>query len=520
MARSSFRSIFPRTEFLYTGSRILVILLIGLWLTFCKTPFSEAVPVVIIGILFSVHTVVIHALAVKQRGLGERAFLGSLLIDIVLITVLVEFTGRFTSNFYLLYYLSVSLAAYSLGLQAGLLISFAITSFYTIIVAQSPIELPLPEMLTRLFLAWGLAFGTGNISNHMRQSESKLRKLLDTLNVRTTELEQSQVQIENIYSTSRMLGEILNLEQLLVEIGSIADRLWGYALFEIILIDPKTQGLARYTEVRNGKHCVFEPPEPIRSNGVIGRVAENGRPERIADVDSCSYYTVGLEGAKSELAVPMFSRGKMIGVINAESRAIGGFTKHDERLVSILAGSAALAVENARLHRQVMDLAIIDELTGTFNYRYFIQRFADEKKRAERYGMPLSLIMIDIDWFKRTNDTYGHEVGNIVLKDLARVVAECVRDTDQLCRYGGEEFVVLLPQTSSEDARQICDRVRERVDAHSFGGYGGAPQLHITVSIGTTSYPDNGLTTDDLLNAVDSALYTAKGSGKNQVAVV
>ena len=82
------------------------------------------------------------------------------------------------------------------------------------------------------------------------------------------------------------------------------------------------------------------------------------------------------------------------------------------------------------------------------------------------------------------------------------------------------QFVVLLPQTSSEDAIVICDRVRERVDSHVFGGYGGAPRLHITVSIGTTSYPDNGLTTDELLNAVDSALYTAKGSGKNQVATV
>jgi diguanylate cyclase (GGDEF)-like protein len=373
------------------------------------------------------------------------------------------------------------------------------------------------SFLTRLYLAWALASGVGIVASHTRQSESKLLKLLDTLNVQTTELERTQVQIENIYDTSRTLGEILNLEQLLNEINRIALGLWSYALFEVILVNAETGALEVVAVVENGSKLIYDTPKSIKYDGVVGRTVRNGEAERIIDVNSCPYYIEGLEGARSELAVPMLSHGRVIGAINAESRSVGRFTERDQKLVSILAASAAMAVENARLHKQVSDLAVIDELTGINNFRYFMERLAEEKRRSERYNLPLSLIMIDIDWFKQTNDTYGHEVGNIILKELVEVIKECIRDTDRACRYGGEEFILILPQTDAMDAEVIAERIRDRVDRHEFGGYGGAPKLHVTVSIGITSYPDNGLSTDELIGAVDSALYRAKGEGKNLV---
>jgi diguanylate cyclase (GGDEF)-like protein len=484
---------------------------------FGSGPDGVPLSVFAIGFVSVVQTLLFYLYAVKMRRFSERLLVISLGLDTITFTGLILFTGGDQSSFYLLYYLTVSFGAYFLGLQRGLLISFAVTSLYSITVSQVSPEIATSNMLSRVIMTWALAFGIGTISKYAKQSESKLLKLLDTLNIRTTELEQSRVQIENIFGTSRMLGEILNREQLLGEISRIAGGLLGFTLLEIILVDPETGGLERVSEASHGKHTLVDPPRPIRSDGVVGRVALTGHVERIVDVKSCPYYISVLEGAKSELAVPMVSRGRMVGVMNFESKNMGNFTEHDQKLVSILAGSAALAIDNARLHRQVVDLAVIDELTGTYNYRFFADRFMEEKKRAERYNLPLSLIMLDIDWFKRLNDTYGHESGNIVLRELASVAGECIRDTDQLCRYGGEEFVVILPQTSTSDAMVIGNRIRDRVDATRFGGYGGTPKLHVTVSVGVTGYPDNGLTADELMSAVDSALYRAKGSGKNQV---
>ena len=158
---------------------------------------------------------------------------------------------------------------------------------------------------------------------------------------------------------------------------------------------------------------ILDSPELVMYDGVVGKVTRSGVPEMIVDVSVCPYYHKGLEGAGSELAVPMISRGRVIGVFNAESKTVGRFTERDRKFVSTLAGSAAMAVENARLVKQVSDLAVIDELTGAHNYRYFLENLAGEQKRSERYRLSLSLIMIDIDW---------HHMENSGIEGLARAL--------------------------------------------------------------------------------------------------
>jgi diguanylate cyclase (GGDEF)-like protein len=128
--------------------------------------------------------------------------------------------------------------------------------------------------------------------------------------------------------------------------------------------------------------------------------------------------------------------------------------------------------------------------------------------------------MVDIDWFKNCNDTYGHQAGNLVLKGIAGVIRTIVRDTDVVCRYGGEEFIVVLPQTVASDAHDIGERIRQEVERSNFADEGLLPSLSVTVSIGVSTYPDNGGTADNLVEMVDRALYRAKGSGKNVVCAV
>ena len=144
-----------------------------------------------------------------------------------------------------------------------------------------------------------------------------------------------------------------------------------------------------------------------------------------------------------------------------------------------------MALENAELHRRTEELTINDELTDTYNYRYFVQKLQEEKRRALRYTLPLSLIMVDIDWFKKLNDSYGHQVGNVVLKQLSAIIKRCIRDVDIFCRYGGEEFVVILPQTPQVEASSIAERIRQQVE-QAVLLVDNAGRLKITVSIGVT----------------------------------
>ncbi|RKX32835.1 MAG: GGDEF domain-containing protein, partial [Candidatus Zixiibacteriota bacterium] len=198
----------------------------------------------------------------------------------------------------------------------------------------------------------------------------------------------------------------------------------------------------------------------------------------------------------------------------------GAFTEKDLKILSVVARSGAMALDNATLHKRMEELTITDELTGIFNYRYFALKLKEEQRRAARYNLPLSLIMIDIDWFKKFNDTYGHEVGNIVLQNITMVVKKCIRDVDIFARYGGEEFVIILPQTPSYEVASIGERIRQSIETSTFGGSDGIPELSVTVSVGVSSYPENGKPNEELLSVVDQALYRAKGSGKNKVCVI
>ncbi len=170
-----------------------------------------------------------------------------------------------------------------------------------------------------------------------------------------------------------------------------------------------------------------------------------------------------------------------------------------------------LVQENNELRKQLISLAIFDELTGLYNYRFFAQAIERELNRCKRYGYPLTLLLIDIDDFKKINDAFGHEKGNEVLKTFSAIITEQLRDSDYAARYGGEELVVILPQTNSGEGLQVAERLRERIAGQTFS-FG-----HVTVSIGVSTYPEPSGNKEDLINNADTALYAAKKSGKNTV---
>jgi diguanylate cyclase (GGDEF)-like protein len=265
-------------------------------------------------------------------------------------------------------------------------------------------------------------------------------------------------------------------------------------------------------------------------------------------------------GEKSCLLVPLIFKGEVIGCLElVEKRRLRAFTADEEELASTLAALAAVAIQNARLYSRVEQLAITDGLTGLYNHRHFFERLAGEVARANRYQLPLSLLMIDIDDFKSYNDAYGHLAGDALLRALAVVLQTQTRQqVDLVARYGGEEFAIILPSTPSEGGLRAGERLRDVVNGGGLGqenslgapapegsradpgsSPGPAPRVGerirhtvetatfgsaqtppiITVSIGVASLHGELATVDGLVEAADRALYRAKQLGKNQVAV-
>lgn len=174
-----------------------------------------------------------------------------------------------------------------------------------------------------------------------------------------------------------------------------------------------------------------------------------------------------------------------------------------------------------RVNRRLQEVSITDELTGLYNRRHFWDRLDSEFKRAVRYGDQISCLLLDIDKFKDLNDTYGHPVGDLALKELGKILKTECRGTDIVARFGGEEFIILLGRTNPEGATQFAERLRRIVETHPFSLEEGDGEIHITLSIGVVSYPNEEIRAiNDLVRLADDALYRAKNEGRNRVVSV
>jgi diguanylate cyclase (GGDEF)-like protein len=222
------------------------------------------------------------------------------------------------------------------------------------------------------------------------------------------------------------------------------------------------------------------------------------------------------------MALPMRARiagGSDIDFVGVISIARRGreFSEQERDLFAYLAGQATLSIENVDLHETVQQQAVTDELTGLFNVRQFHSRLDNEIERAERFGQPLSLVMLDIDKFKSVNDNYGHQQGDRVLVEVARVLRRLSRDVDLPARYGGEEMAVVLPQTDLRGAELGAERMRAAIEGMQIQRLDGGGLLPITASFGVASFPSQAADKTALIAAADAALYRAKRGGRNRV---
>ena len=258
--------------------------------------------------------------------------------------------------------------------------------------------------------------------------------------------------------------------------------------------------------------------------GIAGSVVETGKPLVVENIDRAGLRPAPSERrykTKSFLSYPISIGGRTIGVLNVTDKSGGGkYDDVDLSLVEIIGPQIALALERAEWQERAKEfqlMSITDPLTGLLNRRYLEERLNEELNRSKRYEYPMSFLMIDIDDFKTYNDLNGHQAGDQALQITAHCLKAALRSADVACRYGGEEFGILLPQTTLNEAGVIAERMRQKVASTDYPQGKMQPLGRVTISIGVSTYGKHVDDADRVIAAADRALYNAKSNGKNYI---
>jgi diguanylate cyclase (GGDEF)-like protein len=328
------------------------------------------------------------------------------------------------------------------------------------------------------------------------------------------EAKRTRDELSVLYDAAKAVSSSLEMESVLETLVQVPCRAFGYEYGAILLVDERTGELV--VEATHGYSPGTRGYRVSSGKGITGWVQRTGTSELVADVRADPRYIAVSPQAAAELAVPLIREGRVIGVFNVESARPGALGERDVNILTALAGYATIAIQNARLFAQTEHLAATDGLTGLFNHRHLHQAMERMLERCRRDERPVALIMLEIDNFKRYNDTYGHQRGDEVLRIVAEMLRKGSRATDIVARYGGDEFMIVLPDTGKDTAGEIGERLRRAIEAYPFR-LGENIVTNVTLSVGVAASPDDGDTVDRLVDAVDRAQYSAKRSGGNKV---
>lgn len=357
-------------------------------------------------------------------------------------------------------------------------------------------------------------------SNHLQLARAFADQVAIFLhNAQSYKKEQRQVmELNALRDTLNDISNELELPQLLPAIVKRAITLINANGGELGLYDPETKETRVIVSQNVGKDLTGTVI--AAGEGLFGKVAETLEPLIIQDYMHWDKRIKAYERemVQAVIATPLLIGKQLLGVIGVvRTESKEPFTENDQNLLFLFAQHAAIAINNAKLYEEVENLTKIDALTDVYNRRGFDELSQRELARAKRAGQSLVMLMIDIDYFKFVNDHHGHAIGDQILILLSDELQKNLRETDILCRYGGEEFAVLLPETNLQTAKNIAERLRIKVADKTFQFPGMV--LNITISIGISWMPGKIASIELLLNRADEAMYQAKRSGRNMVCV-
>jgi diguanylate cyclase (GGDEF)-like protein len=323
------------------------------------------------------------------------------------------------------------------------------------------------------------------------------------------------------HELGKALTSSLQLDQVLRTIMEKINEVLRPDTWSLLLMDVEKNEL--FFQIATGKGAEALKDLRIKvGQGLAGWVAQSGQPVVVTDTSNDSRFFSQVDAktkmeTRSVVAVPVRFRDQCLGVIELIN-CIGpeGFSQRDLALLEALADYAAIAIENARHVQRIHELTITDDCTTLYNARHLNFMLDTEIYRSHRYAFEFSLIFIDLDHFKSINDTHGHLIGSKLLAEIGAAIKEKCRMIDMAFRYGGDEFVVLLPQTSKENALGVANRLHKLIRETVWLQESGI-NANVTASVGVASYPTDSRSKAELLHLADEAMYAVKNSTRDRV---
>jgi diguanylate cyclase (GGDEF)-like protein len=325
------------------------------------------------------------------------------------------------------------------------------------------------------------------------------------------ETERKMREVSSLYEVSKDMSVCLRFEDIFNIFSSALKKSFRFRLVKLALLKPAGDSIDAVYEIELGRSYARAAPDNF-DRELIDIILESQK-EILIDSQEESIFSKRLSIIKdfdTLISIPLISEERIAGVLYIENISRVYFENF-----LILAGQFAIQLQKVILYKKVQDMAITDSLTEVFTRRYFLERFREEIRRSMRRKSSMSFLMLDLDYFKEKNDKFGHLVGDVVLKEIARILKSGLREIDIIGRYGGEEFGVALAGIGRVGALQAAERLRSSIEHSVFKAYD--EKVSITISIGLSSFPEDGVDEYSLIESADRALYRAKTKGRNRV---
>ncbi len=321
----------------------------------------------------------------------------------------------------------------------------------------------------------------------------------------------------------KALTSSLELDHVLGVIMEMVGKLYEPRNWSLLMLDESTNEL--YFEV-----VVGEAQERLKNvrlkvgEGIAGWVAQNGEPVIITEAYKDPRFAKWVDEksgfeTQSIVCVPLVSKGRILGVIELLNLATPNQDMEYLALLEALADFAAIAIENARSVQRIKELTIVDDCTGLYNARHMHTLLETEISRSIRYNASFSVLFLDLDYFKDINDVHGHLVGSRLLREVGRLFSYNLRTVDWAVRYGGDEFVIILPQAGKDEARLVANRLRNSLNQEVFFEKEGL-NIQVTASFGIATYPEDAMNKKDIIRLADQAMYRVKERSRNDIYVI
>ncbi len=332
-------------------------------------------------------------------------------------------------------------------------------------------------------------------------------------NARLNALERRRArELKAINAIAQQSTAVLDVRELLSKVCPLIQENFQLPQICVLLKDEDDMVLSAHQGMFTP--CVPESGRLPAAVSLWGAALASGKTQVEDEIERAKDNFIFYNETVSRMCIPLLSCGQPLGALLVVSNKPAAFKHYDTQPLESAADICATAIQNSRYVERVKQLAYLDGLTGIFNRRYFELRITEEIDRARRFGAGMAVLMVDIDQFKNLNDEFGHLLGDEVLRQVSSIFHQQLRKIDVVCRFGGEEFAILLSQTNAQHAQGVAEKLRHLVENWQFPG---VPRP-VTISAGVSTFPEHGATRDELVKAADAGLYAAKQGGRNRIA--